>query len=147
LDSRELIRFPFFPFFQALTTYEDLKDHPVLKKLQRNDPYYKRNEAKICSFYVKGTCNRGELCPFRHEMPRHDAGSAMAKQTIQARYTGKNDPVANLILAKVRMIFSRKWFFQAEEKFKIVHPEDMTVTRVWVGGVYGNGETYSRIGH
>ena len=26
----------------------------------------KRNAAHVCSFFVKGTCNRGVTCPYRH---------------------------------------------------------------------------------
>jgi pre-mRNA-splicing factor RBM22/SLT11 len=37
----------------------------ALKKMARTDPYYKRNRAHICSFYVKGECKRGEECPYR----------------------------------------------------------------------------------
>jgi hypothetical protein len=37
-----------------------------LEKLRRKDPYYKRNLPHICSFFQKGTCNRGTLCPYRY---------------------------------------------------------------------------------
>ena len=37
----------------------------MLKQLARTDPYYKRNRPHICSFFVKGECNRGAQCPFR----------------------------------------------------------------------------------
>lgn len=37
----------------------------MLKTLARTDPYYKRNRPHICSFFVKGECNRGAQCPFR----------------------------------------------------------------------------------
>lgn len=40
-----------------------------LKKLGRQGPYYKRNAPKICTFYLKGMCKRGEECPYRHEKP------------------------------------------------------------------------------
>lgn len=40
-----------------------------LRHLARTTPYYKRNKARICSFWVKGTCNRGAACPYRHELP------------------------------------------------------------------------------
>ncbi|KAF6763947.1 pre-mRNA-splicing factor SLT11 [Ephemerocybe angulata] len=41
----------------------------MLKQLARTDPYYKRNRANICSFFLKGDCNRGDDCPYRHERP------------------------------------------------------------------------------
>lgn len=52
----------------------------LLMKLARTTPYYKRNRAHICSFWVKGECKRGEECPYRHEMP-----------------TDPNDPLANQV--------------------------------------------------
>ena len=41
------------------------KGHELLKKLARTTPYYKRNRAHICSFWVKGECKRGAECPYR----------------------------------------------------------------------------------
>lgn len=38
----------------------------MLKQLARTDPYYKRNRAKICSFFIKGECTRGSECPYRY---------------------------------------------------------------------------------
>jgi len=73
----------------------------MLKKLARNDPYYKRNRPHICSFYVKGECKRGAECPFRHEAPQEGEGSGSKQQSIQDRYYGRNDPVAKRILKGV----------------------------------------------
>lgn len=50
----------------------------LLLKLARTAPYYKRNRPRVCSFWVKGECRRGETCPYRHEMP-----------------TAPNDPLAD----------------------------------------------------
>jgi pre-mRNA-splicing factor RBM22/SLT11 len=81
--------------------------------MARNDPYYKRNRPHICSFFVKGTCNRGKECPYRyihhlssgsppsdspsdrHEMPEDNG---LQKQNIKDRYHGRNDPVAKKLL-------------------------------------------------
>ena len=42
----------------------------MLEKLKRKDPgHYNRNKAYICSFFVKGSCTRGDECPYRHELP------------------------------------------------------------------------------
>jgi pre-mRNA-splicing factor RBM22/SLT11 len=41
------------------------RSHELLLKLARKTPYYKRNEAHICSFWVKGACKRGAECPYR----------------------------------------------------------------------------------
>lgn len=41
------------------------KSHELLLKLARKTPYYERNRAHICSFFVKGACKRGAECPYR----------------------------------------------------------------------------------
>ncbi|TYZ62323.1 hypothetical protein PybrP1_009346 [[Pythium] brassicae (nom. inval.)] len=65
----------------------------ALVQLARKEPYYKRNRAHLCSFFARGECNRGETCPYLHEMPR-SKDDPLAKQNIKDRYYGKNDPVA-----------------------------------------------------
>lgn len=97
----------------------------LLNKLQRSEPYYKRNKAKICSFFVKGECKRGAECPYRHEMP---TTGPLSEQNIRDRYYGTNDPVAQKMLKK------------ASEKKTITPPEDKSITTLFVGGV---GETVS----
>jgi pre-mRNA-splicing factor RBM22/SLT11 len=67
----------------------------LLRNLARNDPYYKRNRPHICSFFVKGECNRGAECPFRHELPKENG---LEKQNLQDRYHGVNDPVAKKMM-------------------------------------------------
>ena len=61
--------------------------------------YSQRNMAKICSFFAKGSCNRGAECPYRHEMP---TGGDLANQNYKDRYYGVNDPVANKMLGRVK---------------------------------------------
>ncbi|KII88348.1 hypothetical protein PLICRDRAFT_41515 [Plicaturopsis crispa FD-325 SS-3] len=67
----------------------------MLKQLARTNPYYKRNQPKICSFFAKGECTRGEECPYRHEKP---VENALSHQNMQDRYYGRNDPVARKIM-------------------------------------------------
>ncbi|GAA5859276.1 hypothetical protein JCM1840_003829 [Sporobolomyces johnsonii] len=81
-----------FQFGKADSAGKDL-----LKRLARNDPSYKRNRPHICSFYAKGECNRGDACPYRHELP---VENELSHQNIKDRYHGSNDPVARKILAK-----------------------------------------------
>lgn len=69
----------------------------MLMQLQRTAPYYKRNQARICSFFVKGQCTRGAECPYRHEMP---VQNELSEQNIKDRYYGINDPVANKLLRR-----------------------------------------------
>lgn len=72
----------------------------ILSKLSRSEPYYKRNRAHLCSFFLKGECKRGEGCPYRHELPGENYSTV--KQNITDRYNGVNDPVATKMLNRVR---------------------------------------------
>lgn len=93
----------------------------LLNKLARgNQPYYKRNQAKICSFFVRGECKRGAECPYRHEMP---TDGPLSQQNIKDRYYGTNDPVAAKMLAK------------ASNMQKLSPPEDRTIMTLFIGGV------------
>ena len=69
-----------------------------------------RNQARICTFFVKGACTRGAECPYRHEMPTGDP--ELANQNYKDRYYGTNDPVANKMLKR------------AAEMSKLMPPED-----------------------
>ncbi|KAG0175619.1 RNA binding motif protein 22 [Apophysomyces sp. BC1015] len=94
-------------------------NHEVLRKLARTEPYYKRNRPHICSFFVKGECNRGDECPYRHEAPGE---SEVGQQNIKNRYYGSNDPVAKKMLSRVK-------------GSSLAPPEDKTVTSLFVTGV------------
>lgn len=100
--------------------YNEAKPNDLILKLQRTTPYYKRNKARICSFFVRGECKRGAECPYRHEMP---LGGELADQNIKDRYYGVNDPVA------------RKMMDRAANFNKLEPPEDTTVTTLYVGGL------------
>lgn len=41
-----------------------------------------RNQARICTFFVKGQCNRGAECPYRHEMP---VQNELSEQNIKVK--------------------------------------------------------------
>ncbi|ORY93302.1 hypothetical protein BCR43DRAFT_532351 [Syncephalastrum racemosum] len=91
----------------------------ILQKLARTEPYYKRNRAHICSFFVKGECTRGDDCPYRHEMPGED----QFHQDIKDRYHGSNDPVAQKMLTRTR------------NTRPLEPPEDKTITSLFVTNV------------
>ncbi|KAI9502166.1 Pre-mRNA-splicing factor slt11 [Coemansia spiralis] len=93
----------------------------MLKQMTRKEPYYKRNRAHICSFFVKGQCTRGNECPYRHEMPEGDP--ELAKQNIVDRYHGNNDPVAKRMLERAR------------KSDKLKTPEDKSITSLFVMGM------------
>jgi len=100
--------------------YSKVGAHPMLKRLARMTPYYKRNEARICTFYVKGACNRGQDCPFKHELPK---GGELANQKLRDRFHGENDPLAAKIMRR------------ADEEMTLQPPEDRAVTTLYVGGL------------
>jgi len=94
----------------------------VLMKLARTNPYYKRNRAHVCSFWVKGECRRGEECPYRHEKPS-DPDDPLADQNLKDRYYGTNDPVADKMMKRV------------SEMPRPSPPEDKSITTLYVGMV------------
>jgi len=79
--------------------FDKVQYMPMAQKLARPTPHYERNKAHICSFFLKGTCTRGESCPYRHEQPKED--KELANQNLKDRYHGTNDPVAHKILKKL----------------------------------------------
>ncbi|CAE8589755.1 unnamed protein product [Polarella glacialis] len=100
--------------------YGKVGAHPMLQRLARMTPYYKRNEARICTFYVKGACNRGQDCPFKHELPQ---GGELANQKLRDRFHGDNDPLAAKIIRR------------ATEDLTLMPPEDKSVTMLYLGGL------------
>eukprot|EP01137_Pigoraptor_chileana_P031420 Opistho-2@19237 len=94
----------------------------LLRRLARSQPYYKRNRAHICSFWVKGECKRGDECPYRHEMPT-DPNDPLAKQNIKDRYYGVDDPVAS------------KMMNRAANSPALEAPADKSITTLYVGGI------------
>lgn len=96
--------------------------HDLLMKLARTTPYYKRNRPHICSFWVKGSCKRGEECPYRHEKPT-DPDDALSDQNIRDRYYGIKDPVADKLMKR------------ASAMPKLEPPEDKSITTLYIGNV------------
>lgn len=69
----------------AYGPHRSVATNETLMKIARNSPYYKRNQAHICSFWVKGECKRGEECPFRHEKPS-DPDDPLSDQNLKGRF-------------------------------------------------------------
>ncbi len=76
--------------------YQDLQN-PILEKISRSAISYERNKPHICTFWQKGACSRGSLCPYRHE----EAAELQSSHNIKDRFFGVNDPVAKKILATI----------------------------------------------
>ncbi|GMH03929.1 hypothetical protein Nepgr_005768 [Nepenthes gracilis] len=102
------------------SSYGKVRPNDTILKLQRTTPYYKRNRAHVCSFYIRGECTRGVECPFRHEMP---VTGELSQQNIKDRYYGVNDPVALKLLNK------------AGEMPSLEPPEDESIRTLYVGGL------------
>ncbi|KAA8549359.1 hypothetical protein F0562_001043 [Nyssa sinensis] len=102
------------------SSYGKVRPNDTILKLQRTTPYYKRNRAHVCSFYVRGECTRGAECPYRHEMP---ATGELSQQNIKDRYYGVNDPVALKLLNK------------AGEMPSLDPPDDESIKTLYVGGL------------
>jgi len=118
----------------ATREFTDPEMREKLAVLAKKYPSYKRNRAHICSFFVKGTCNRGENCPYRHEMPSEDEEAKVdengkkiknlsVEQSIRDRFNGVNDSLAGKILKKIK------------KSEKPVPPENKNITTLFIGGV------------
>jgi len=98
----------------------------LLEKVARLKPYYERNKARVCSFWVKGNCTRGDLCPYAHEKRYNDdEDDPLGKQNLKDRFMGKNDPLADKILKRITH----------NKENDIKPPEDITITALYVGNV------------
>eukprot|EP00922_Rhytidocystis_sp_ex-Travisia-forbesii_P043138 GHVS01064443.1.p1 GENE.GHVS01064443.1~~GHVS01064443.1.p1 ORF type:complete len:372 (+),score=46.44 GHVS01064443.1:1463-2578(+) len=95
--------------------------NPILERLARHSPYYRRNRPRVCSFWQRGSCSRGDSCPFLHEEEEHDP--ALAKQNIKDRYVGHDDPVAEKIVRR------------AETASRMHPPEDRSIMTLFVGNL------------
>lgn len=102
------------------SSFGKARANDTILKLQRTEPYYKRNRAHVCSFFVRGECTRGAECPFRHEMP---ITGDLAHQNIKDRYYGVNDPVANKLLNR------------AKDMPSLDPPSDLSIKTLYVGGI------------
>ena len=99
-----------------------------LTRMARKKPYYQKNKAPICTFWLKDSCTRAD-CPFRPcngdtHMPELSANASFRKQNIKDRYYGTNDPVAEAMLKR-----------DSEKKPSWTAPEDQTIKTFYVSGV------------
>lgn len=83
------------------------------------EPYYVRNQPRVCSFFIKGNCNRGFECPFRHTVPLLN----QSKQNYHDRYHGINDAVAHKMLARAANMLIMK------------PPVDSNIKTLFIGNV------------
>lgn len=77
------------------------QNEQILQRLARRDnsSTYERNKARVCTFWLRDACDRGDMCPYRHENPHKD--DKLAKQSMKSRYFGQGDVLADKTLAKI----------------------------------------------
>jgi pre-mRNA-splicing factor RBM22/SLT11 len=103
--------------------YAKLADNPHLQRIAKTAPYYNRNEGKVCTFFLKGECNRGDSCPYRHERVHKDA--ALTKQDVRDRFHGVDDPVAKKMEGEI-----------AAKMAKMpAPPEDESIRTLFITGI------------
>ncbi|KAN0019121.1 hypothetical protein ACTFIU_002323 [Dictyostelium citrinum] len=121
----------------GLISYDNFQPSDIVTKLAKTIPKsnfnnnnsgdknsgnkYDPNAPKICSFFQKGSCNRGDECPNRHDT---NSNPEYANQNIKDRYNGVNDPVAKNMLNKIQ---------QQQKPPK--KPIDQTITTLFLGNL------------
>lgn len=109
--------------------YKDVKVQGALAEMAKKfGPSARRNLPKVCTFYVRGLCNRGTVCPYRHENINDEDLESLKKgvnidEKIRDRFHGVNDPIAKKILDRVKEAHLPKV------------PEDQTISTLFVGGI------------
>ncbi|PXF45693.1 Pre-mRNA-splicing factor RBM22 [Gracilariopsis chorda] len=114
--------------------YAAPKVNDIAERAKRITPRYERNRARICSFFLKGTCTRGLYCPYRHEKPKDaqdDLDEALEEQNLRDRYYGVNDPVAAKIFRKLGVSAGGRRNGQGGPSA----PDDPTIQTLFVGGL------------
>ena len=73
-ENFENLNLPYYkPEAYKMSTESDIIKKIIEKTNNNNDDnknkIIKRNQRYICTFFLRGECNRGDLCPYRHEIP------------------------------------------------------------------------------
>lgn len=98
-------------------------------KRQSDDPAVaKRNLPPVCSFYAKGTCTRGDACPYRHELSTEAPPSL---KSYRARYYGEDDRLANRMIEKLLPEYASA----ASSANPRAKPVDASVTALFATGI------------
>ncbi|WFD34289.1 Pre-mRNA-splicing factor slt11 [Malassezia cuniculi] len=89
------------------------KGHELLQNLAR-EPDYKRNRPQLCSFFARGTCSRGDACPYRHEIP---AGTLQNVGEQQSTTTSTSVSTSRIV--------------RAQDARPLVTPADTSITTLF----------------
>jgi hypothetical protein len=100
----------------------------LLMKLGRNTQSnsINRNKARVCTFWQRGACDRGSLCPFLHEDLHKD--SSLKNQDIKSRYSGTGDVYAEKLLQKADKMMQKG----QQSNLIITAPSDPTITTLFI---------------
>jgi len=117
--------------YQPDAEYSKAAGNELLRRMARTAPYYKRNRARICTFWLRNACTRTD-CPYRPcngdtDMPELNSDPALRQQNIKDRYHGVNDPVAEKMM--------RRAAGAGAAGAALTPPEDASVTTLFVGGL------------
>lgn len=102
--------------------------HDLLKQLSERarssgPGQYKRNRPHLCSFFAKGTCNRGDACPYLHELPKNKEEVDGGRHNVKDRFFGRNDPVAKSMLGK------------HQDQMGLTPPEDKSIKSLFLSSL------------
>jgi len=107
--------------------YKDPAVQEALREVaKKHVPSLKRNLPQPCTFFIKGECNRGKMCPYRHTDITEDEVRELKQgpdSSIKGRFHGINDPMAKKILAKVKEVHVPQ------------PPADLGITTLYIGNV------------
>lgn len=106
----------------------------ISQKHTRNKTIVERNAPLPCSFYAKGTCTRGNECPYSHILTTEKNHSSL--KSYRDRYYGVDDPAAISILDKNPELVST--IEREGSAASIQKPEDRTIKSLFVMGIRDN---------
>ena len=92
-----------------------------------------RNAPLPCSFYVKGTCTRGNECPYQHILTTERSNTSL--KSYRNRYYGSEDPAAASILEKNPELVST--MDREGSAASLQKPEDRTIKSLFGMGIRG----------
>ena len=96
----------------------------MLAHLQQNTPYYHKNQSKVCVYYQKGNCTRGNDCPYRYVDINRIKRWIFVKNICFIFRHGASVPSQNAGNKK--------------NSGTLLPPQDTSITTLYVGGIKEN---------
>jgi len=95
----------------------------LLKKMARKDPYLMKDRAQYCTFHALSECQRGDKCPYKHELPKEDTEG---NREFLERSDELQDPKTVHLVRKTRYLAG------------LVPPVDQSITSLFLTGLNDN---------